>query len=288
MTCHAILINPVGVLTGNLCCNNRMDGSIFCDEHRTISPEDHKNRWIRKFLLGADGNLFLYRYQEDKKERILADLKNGVLSLTQDDINCIPGRSKYLDIYLLLFENGYIDLSKNHTILCKRALLYLSTFWNQTETSNILNLSSLAKRIVEVLILRDANHLRVFLLLVPVLLLDPSFQGEHLNTRMPSIVAFLLTLLESDAANQLSWELFEPTVLAQFVDRLGPEHPMTVFFRESYLPRFKTLYSCQKKVQKARMNLVKEELMAVAWHPDRFMESCLDEQEKAENRILFG
>ena len=36
---------------------------------------------------------------------------------------------------------------------------------------------------------------------------------------------------------------------------------------------------------KARQGITKEEIMAAAWHPDRFTRWCFDEEEKAEMRV---
>lgn len=288
MACHAILTNSVGLLTGKLCRNYSMNGCNFCYQHREITPEDHKNRWIRKFILAADGKPYMYLYDEHKKTRILGDLKDGIISLTQEDIERIPDRAKYLDIYLLLFENGYIDLENNNVSLYTRSLLYLSEFWSRTERSEFQTLSTLAKRIVDVLILRNADYFSFFLGMVPGLLTFRRFQGERLIERMPSVAAFLLSLLASDAAKQLAWEPLEERLLPQYESLLGSEHPGTVFLRQTYLPAFRTLNNTVKRIQKAWTNQYKEELMAVCWHPDRFMEYCLDEQDKEEFRKLFS
>jgi Leucine-rich repeat (LRR) protein len=37
----------------------------------------------------------------------------------------------------------------------------------------------------------------------------------------------------------------------------------------------------------ATTRLLKEDIIASAWHPDRFQEWCLDEDEKRENEMLF-
>lgn len=288
MACHAILTNQVGVLTGKLCRNYSMNGCLYCHQHQNISQEEHKSRWLRKFILGADGKPFLYLYEEYKKTRILGDLRDGIITLTDEDIQKIPDRPKYLDIYLLLFENDYITLSKNNVNLYGRALLYLSEFWYRTDTSEFLPLSPLGKKILDILVLRDAEHLCFFLYMLVGIFQSSRFRGDQMSERIGAITAFLHTLLDSPAAKQMCWDPSTRNFLERYEEKLGEQNPITVFMREIYLPAFMIVYRFEKAYQKSRTNQFKEELMAVTWHPDRFMDYCLDEEEKAENRILFG
>lgn len=259
-----------------------MNGCLFCHQHREITPEDHKNRWFRKFILASDGKPFLYTYDEYKKTRILGDLNDSIIHLTEDDIQRIPNRNKYMDIYLLLFENGYITLTNNNSALYNRCLLYLSQFLYRSNTSDFLPLSPLAKKIREILLLQDATHLHFFLHFLPKFQADPSFQGDRLKTRMDSIAAFLMSLLDSDAAKQLSWQPIQETLLGCFTIK----SPMTEFLQDIYLPALKVLNKTVKQAQKSRTNTFKEDLMIVCWHPDRFVDYCLDEEEKAEMKSL--
>jgi hypothetical protein len=289
MACHAIKTNRAGVLTGGLCRNYSMDGSLFCYQHQDITPEEHKNRWFRKFILGSDGNRFLYSYDESKKDRILGDLRDKIIVLTQEDILKIPGRRWYIDIYLLLMEHGYIGLKENsHPELYPKALIYLSEFWFLTNNTLMLPFSALATKIKEVLIVKDSDHLLCFLYLLQGLMKGNNFQGDLLLQRIISIGAFLSSLIETDAARELSWKPFRDTLLAGYKETLGEEHLLTSYMKAVYLPEFKDLYLSEKQMQKARMDTYKEDLMIYCWHPDRFETWCLDEEEKAENDILFG
>jgi hypothetical protein len=289
MACHAIKTNQVGVLTGKLCRNYHMEGSLFCYQHQTITPEEHKNRWFRKFILGSDGNRFLYSYDESKKDRILGDLRDRIVVLTQEDIDKIPDRRWYIDIYLLLMEHGYIGLETNaHPLLYKKALVYLSEFWFLTNNNLLLPFSSLARKVQEILIAKDAQHLHHFLQMLPFLMKGSNFQGDLLLQRIISIGAFLSELTETDAAKELCWQPFREPLLNHYKDKLGEDHLLTSYMKDVYLSEFKQLYVLEKQIQKARTDTYKERLMAYCWHPDRFQTWCLDEEEKAENKILFG
>lgn len=288
MACHAILMNNPSVLD-TLCKNDSMNNSIFCEHHQNITPNEHKTRWIQKFLRAADGSPFLFSYDEDKKERILRDLSFGDIVLTEQDIQAIPDKDKYIDIYILLFQHGYTGIKTNqHVGLYFRSCFYLTKFLYLGEKSVMQPFTPLARKILDVLVLRDAEHLRNFLRFLPILLKLNMFYGEHLKARILPLTSFLTHLVRSDAARDLSWQVFREDLLKHYITSLGEGHLVTSYLKEVYLPEFQELYQHQKEIQKQKIDSLKEELMAMTWHPDRFQEWCLDEEEKAENRMLFG
>lgn len=264
-----------------------MEGSLFCFQHQHITPEEHKSRWFRKFILGSDGKRFLYNYDESKKSRIVGDLRDKIIVLTQEDIAKIPPRRWYIDIYLLLVESQNIEIS-DHAGLYVKALQYLSEFWFLGNNTLMLPFSALAKKVQEVLITSSAENLLFFYKMLPTLMMGASFQGDMLLQRMVSLSAFLSLLEETEAAKELSWIPFRSNLLEHYEKKLGETHYLSSYFRDVYLPAFLQLYKTEKQLQKAAMDTCKEELIAYCWHPDRFLTWCLDEEEKAENRELFG
>jgi hypothetical protein len=258
-----------------------MDGSLFCIHHQDITPEDHKDRWISKFLLAADGNPFLYQYDTFKQDRILGDLRDGVIVLTQEDIDRIVPRRKFIDIYILLFENGYIDLEKiTNKGMYMKCLDYLSDFWTPTGG---LPLSLLGRKVIDVLIQKDAEHMAHFLRTLPLLVKKPQFGPD----RMPSVYSFMLSLQHSKAGQQYSWYPQEQ-MLNHYKKHLAVDHPLLNFFENTFVPTLKHINRAVKRNQKNRMDPVKEQLMAITWHPDRFITWCLDEEEKADHQECVG
>lgn len=286
--CQAILLNNLGVLTKGECSNHSMDGSLFCEEHQLITHEEHKMRWMRKFINGADGKPFLYERDESKKERILGDLEKRIIVLRKSDIELIRSRGRTLDTYILLFEHGYLTLENHNSGLYKYSIQYLSEFWFLGEGFPMIKLTPLAKKIRDLLILKDATHLRYFLYNLPSLMDYYAFQGILLERRFSYISIFLSEILQSNAARQLSWEPFQNKILNHYETQLGKDHILTCYFRDSYISRYKTLYKTEKQIQKERIDSLKEELMAITWHPDRFLTWCIDEDEKRENEYLFA
>ena len=264
-----------------------MDGSNFCFQHQDITPEDHKDRWISKFLLAADGDPFLFQYDTHKQDRILGDLRDKIVVLTDDDIlERIPPRRKYIDIYILLCENNYIKPEK-HIGMYFKCLEYLSDFWVVQPNQLYLPLNLLAQKIRDTLLLRDWSSMHFFLNALIKLLKKPVYRN-NIQEQSAAIEGFLNHLLESHTALKLSWVPFRHSLQKFAEDELGAEHSITMFLKNSYLPAFEKMYKLEKQVQKIQMDQCKEELIAYCWHPDRFEEWCLDEEEKAENRELFG
>lgn len=284
--CHAIKITCPSL---KLCRNYAKTGSMFCGLHQDISPEEHKRRWVQKFLLGADGKPFLFRYDEQKQQRILGDLRDGIITLSEEDIQGIPNTMKLIDIYLLLFEHDYIGVQQNaHPGLYLKTCLYLTQFLVAGSSTILIPYHSLARRIVDTLILKDADHLLIFLQRFLPVLKTSDFQGDHSRNKTRSFFSLLNMLLESQAAAKLSWNPFRDSLLKEYTLSLGEAHPTLSYLKEVIFPWFVDIYKEQKKKQKDKIDSLKEELMAVTWHPDRFQEWCLDEEEKAENKILFG
>ena len=286
MSCHAIKLVPES--RWNTCRNYPMDGSLFCSSHQYLTREEHKDIWISKYILAADGDPFLYQYDTHKMNRILGDLRDGIITLTQEDILRITNRQKYIDTYILLFENGYINLTdKRHDGMYKKSLEYLADFWVVSQGNLWMPLPLLAQKIKDVLILKDATHFLEFLKVLPSVMKKAPFQGNNLANRMVSVTAFLTSLLDSDAACSLSWRSIQKDLTDHYNSEL-PNHPLQQFIQNVYLPHIRQIYAAQKQAQRVRADTYKEELMAFTWHPDRFIIWCLDEEEKVEHEEMVG
>jgi hypothetical protein len=240
------------------------------------------------FLKGADGKPFQFRYDERKKERILRDLKEGSIELTAEDIGNIPSTARFMDIYVLLVEYGYSDI-KTNVGLYSDCCRYLGQFMHPAQDSPMCMYSTLARKIIDVLIVKDESSLRSFLHeFIIMVKYFPGFQGEYLTNRIVPITFFLSSLLDSNAARKISWEHKIQSVVNEFESKLGPAHLVTSYVKEVMVFEFHDLYQLEKQKQKLKVDALKEELMAMTWHPDRFQDWCLDEEEKAENRMLFA
>ena len=284
-TCHAIEILSPSL---RLCRNLPKEDSLFCPLHQDISPQEHKQRWIQKFLLGADGKPFLYNYDEGKKYRILRDLQEEIVTLTSEDIKLLTQEheyNQYMDVYVLLFQNGHLNASSCPDLYFK-ACSWLVKMHYEFYTPNTVTYTHLSRKILDYLILKDAEHVHLFLTRLPSILAD--LEKENLHTTTEKLSDLLVVILNSDAGTELCWQPFQNSLLQHYKHTLGLIHPAVQYLDQTYLPQFRQLYLTQKQYHKERIDALKEELMAMTWHPERFLEWCLDEEEKAETKALFA
>ena len=233
-----------------------------------MTPEEHKRRWFRKFILAADGKRFFYSYDESKKKRILGDLRDNIITLTEEDIQSIPNARSRIDIFLLLIDHDFIKVT-SHPRLYLRCLEYLADFWFLTNDALILPLSPVGEKIRDILILKTAPHLLHFFQTLPALFQLPAF-ADFPPRRILSIQSFFATVLESSAARELCWNPSLKRLTGVYEEILGEGHFLPAFFREVYSAQWERLYRSEKAFQKAKMDGCKEEMMMVCWHPKRF------------------
>lgn len=144
-------------------------------------------------------------------------------------------------------------------------------------TKSILNVdapgiykSPVVDEIEKTLIL--ANHTT----LIPFLLVMP-----HIVKKRPSytdsVVRYIPTLLDSDAAKEISWLPHQALdrIRVDYVKELGEDHILTRCLVQRWLLDIKELYQTEKAIQKIKMDQCKEELMMNRWHPSR-IERWLD------------
>lgn len=282
MSCHGIKSTS----SLKLCRNYPKKGSLFCGLHQDISPEEHKRRWIKKFLWGSDGKPFYWRYDEVKKQRILGDLQDRVIQLTKEDIAAIPNDIRNLDIFVFLVENRFASAFDNIPLFVK-AIHYLYNYY--LLNGNVYTWHLLAKKIVQVLILTNEESLLFFLKQVVEVFKKGHFTNlQQFNTGIPVFGEFLQYLFTCPTGKALSWNPSYSDLPCLYKGVLGKDHPLSIYIEQKFIPHLQNVYKQEKKTQKQKIDSLKEELMAMTWHPDRFQEWCLDEEEKAENRTLFG
>ncbi len=289
MVCNAILLSETGVVNGNLCTAPCIEGSLFCSDHQMMTNEEHKRRWIDLFILGRHQDPFLYKYNEENKSRILGDLEQKIITLSQEDILEIPSSGEFIDIYILLMEYGYIGLDENcHPDLFWASLQYLAHIMTSASDISRMYQPVLSQKVRDILLLRNQDHLYFFFSMIAGFALFRGFKGNRFEDRIPVFKTFLESLLASEVGKSLLWDPFPDRLLKvyQTIQEGKPSNPVVDFMKSHFLPHCKQLYKEEKAKQKARTNLFKEELMMICWHPDRFIDYCLDEEEKAEIKSL--
>lgn len=232
--------------------------SEFCCAHRHLSQEVLKERWLKRFVMHWNRFTVFNRGQEKK---LLSDLKSGRIVLTKEDILKIPSQQRYVDVYLLLMNHGYVKRGTHASLEFTALWLYMDILRNFPGADNVRPLRQL---IENTLILSSGQALYDFILWISF----PVLNRTRLTQQM---VQYIPMLLDSDAAKELSWfprdELDKLRVA--FEKTPGKEHPITRCLVERWLPDLKELYQAEKAIQKMKMDHCKEELMMDRWHPKR-------------------
>jgi hypothetical protein len=252
MSCQALKANL------RSCRNWSCLDSDFCGQHKSLSPEVFKKRWIDRYVLGQQGQHQYTQWHKSMGETMLRDLESKRVTLTPADIAQIPSRDRYLDVYLLLVKHGYAKIDDNIHLLVR-------SYWYYIEKSDI-NYPDLSLRpeIRHTLILESGKSFFRFLVSLPKL-------SKSRQKFVTFAVQEIPTYMESSAAKELSWwchkDLDELRI--QYEKELSVDHPMTKCLTQRWLLDLKELYVTEKAIQKLKMDHCKEELMMNRWHPSR-------------------
>ncbi len=233
-----------------------------------MSPEFIKDRWIKKFIIGT--NLYpLYTIISPfNKSKILKDLKEKVVVLTREDILKIPVKEAYVDIYLLLIENKFAQYGDHPRLEFMGLWLYTTLLMNfpfvAVPVHHQHRLRELRLQLEKHLILPSGKSLYKFLDFM-----GGTAMGRRKLTEL--LTAFIPTLLDSDAAKEMSWMSFDELdkLRLTYEKHLGKNHALTKCLVQRWLLDIKELYQTEKAIQKIKMDQCKEELMMNRWHPSR-------------------
>lgn len=214
--------------------------SDFCSSHRHTTKEEQKDRWFKRYIL-AKYPFRMYYYTEYRTKikvfyinTILEPLRSGSIVLTKEDILKIPNQSRYIDIYLLLLELGFVTRGTH------RGLEFLAFWYYADMIANDRN-TPLGNYIKEHLILSSGKAFYEFLIWIGATAMGRPRLTAKLITHIP-------ILLDSDAAKELSWfprdELDEIRIAYEKV--LGTDHPLTKCLVQRWLLDLKELYPDRK------------------------------------------
>ena len=248
-----------------------MNDSDLCHAHRNMTPELYKERWFQFYILGQrPNNQVLFRANptirnKTLKTRILTPLLSGDIKLTAKDLAAIPPRDRFIDIFVLLLENGFAD-EKNNTKLMVRIFMYYVRYHLIREDLRAIRSNALNAliTIIERLIKTRARTLASFVYTLPDVLTN---LPDYYNTEA-IFCPMLLELMDSDAAKELCWYPKTGEIIKRY-EKTDIGKGYLSFLQGRWLPDLRELYQTEKQIQKAKMDYVKEELMMNRWHPDR-------------------
>ena len=267
------------------CRNWTVIGKDFCHAHRSMNKELFKERWLSKYIIGQRQIPTYTIISPFNKEKILADLKSGLITLTKEDICKIPATEGYVDIYILLLEHNFAHYGDHPKLermgLWLYQLLMVNFPFDDRPEFQASKLMILKRKIEDYLITSSGKSLYDFFMFIGMAMVG----RRKLQKQM---VEYIPTLLDTNAAKELSW--YSHDILdgirreweesCKFKNGAPPmPNPVIRCLVERWLPDIKELYVTEKLIQKIKMDQCKEELMMNRWHPDRvgkFLEMGID------------
>jgi hypothetical protein len=253
-------------------CRNFGEVAEETDTCVTYSSTCYKHReffdnWSKKLLrIGC----WIERYPGYRYNHVKRILEDGIAEVKEEDIKKLSGTHNYTHLILLCAK--YVDGFKRswNPSAFDRAV---KNIWWQIFAVGPVYVSSMD--LVCMLKCYDEPIVDSFYKVLPMF--PNNGYQEPLEDQWFRVIDVLL---------ENTWLKWDP-------DLLKPEHITKLKEKSNYLPRLKTLVengSLQAKLKSAKQNFyanqkelldpVKEELIAYTWHPDRFMEWCLDWEEK--------
>jgi len=256
-------------LTSNLrhCRNWSMLDNVFCHTHKDLTKEERKDRWFQRYILAKRPEFSVYLHNDPlipwhkrRRDALLKPLLTGEFSFTKEDVRKIPGRRRYIDVYLLLLEYGFVKQG-THKALENLILWHFCETYLRHQIQNVL-----VTYISDIFILSSGDSFYEFLLWIAGMAMSRG--GQRFTGPLLQLVP---TLLDTPAAKELSWVSREKldSIRIAYEKTLGKEHPLTRCLVQRWLLDLKELYQTEKAIQKIKMDHCKEELMMNRWHPQR-------------------
>jgi hypothetical protein len=266
------------------------NGFTTCYQHRSIPPREKKKRWFNHYILARNKNAFPFLYASAQSHRgKLVDLESGEIVLTQEDVARIPPHARYSDIFSLLCARGYAEPSWNPQLRYRTIHHAITMFTFSTFSTTFQDYHN--KAFENYILPMLGKEQQIFgaqsLFYKHILSWSLQFLGQPESVRH-----FLDVLMKLDGAKAESLTRFEEWLLPLYHNLL--KNPKT---NEIENPVLKELYATLESYLLGvlggtrqtfkhsictRMNLTKEELIVKTWHPDRFMEWCLDQEDKKD------
>lgn len=252
MACRAILPNM------RVCRNYRMGDTEFCVCHQNMTKEQIGKRWRERYLHS-------FRYlglgNRSSFDHCMSYILDGTVKLSQHDISMLPWiRQSHVRLYCELIRLKFCEPMANPRLFGR----CVSIFIDGSEDRSWVN-TLLYQKISE-MFQTDGDTFGIFIWYVLSILQRERYREDQISPLFPLI----LRLINSPAGIEYAISCPE---LNDF-----PKMYKTFDFSDTFLQDFlqgpftdeiKKLRKEGYTLQKSRMDIYKEELMAKTWHPDR-------------------
>lgn len=257
----------------------------LCWAHRRYTKAEHTQRWWFRYF--RSGRIFTFRFGKHFGQQMIADLESGWVDLKPASVGRIPASNLYVDAFTLLVQKGYVQPEWNERLYCHCLAFWLQRFfYSEEHPAGRENLEAenriFVKPYVATFLSTDEQLYRL-LKALPLTLQHSTILRNYAEAFPHVLPQFLGTLTDCDAAKTLAWRAESVCAdLAAVYTKMPEDNSLRNYMLQRFLPDLKELAVAEKATQKWRIDPLKEELVAAAWHPDRFQEWCLDEGDKED------
>lgn len=182
-------------------------------------------------------------------KHLMLQVERGHVVLTRKDIEKIPAQMRFIDIFIALVEHGYAKASWNLGLLKCCVSYFLELEYYKINHRKLADLFT-----------SDHEAFKSFVETSSVLMKTNGLPQEYQGT----LFDCMMELLETPGGREYSWSS-TPNV----DDFAEPGTVFYTFMASRFLPDLREVRRTEMGIQKARMDYVKEEMMAFCWHPDR-------------------
>ena len=240
------------------CRNYAMAESDFCHCHRNMVREVVEERWKERYL---KEKRWFSPWDKPSLTKCLSYLLERFVFLSKEEILKMPSdRNKYVPFYCELVRHGFCEPMTN-PFLFGRAV---ETYMNWMNLPNYHWRSEELKRL-ETLFQTNEQSMLCFITFLMCVLQRGRYPDEDIEALFPR----LLRLMDCDAGRGFAMSCPELSGFPEALQKYELPDCFTEFLKGPLTEEIVKLRKEAFFIQKSRMNIVKEELMAKAWHPDR-------------------
>ena len=240
------------------CRNYAMEGTDFCHCHRNMVREVVEERWKERYL---KEKIWFSPWHKPSLDKCMSYLLEPFVFLTKEEVLKIPSqRRKFVPLYCELVLHKKCEPMDNPFLFGRAVETYVD--WSHLP---IYQWRSEEMKKLEALFQTNEHSILCFVTFLMCVLQRERYPDEDVQDLFPK----LLRLVDCDAGREFAMGCPELNGFPEVLQKYELPDCFVDFLKGAFTERIKQLRKEAFFIQKSRMNIVKEELMAKTWHPDR-------------------
>lgn len=240
------------------CRNYAMEGTDFCHCHRNMVREVVEERWKERYL---EQRVWFSLWHKPSLDKCMSYLLEPFVFLTKEDILKMPyPTSKLVPLYREMVRHKICEPMDNPFLFGRAVEMYVD--WVQLPL-HTWRTSQMEK--LEALFQTNEHSILCFITFLMCVLQRQRYPDEDVEDLFPK----LLRLVDCDAGREFAMGCPELNGFPEVLQKYELPDCFTEFLKGAFTEEIVKLRKEAFFIKKSRMNIVKEELMAKTWHPDR-------------------